>query len=147
MKTLDVSQARAAVEIGGILAANIRPHGSRFYVEFETRQGPAVLVATNTRKPRAFSPLKAFEAVRELGLDGGRYTLASWRPDEAEVDKPRRPDRAQAMKRVHEAAAYDKWFRGQVKASMEDERPNVPHDQVMEQVQALIDGAAHAGEG
>ena len=29
------------------------------------------------------------------------------------------------MKRAHEAAAYDKWFRAQVDASIGDTRPNV----------------------
>ena len=41
-----------------------------------------------------------------------------------------RPDRAQALKHAHKAAAYDKWFRAQVQASLEDLRPSVPHEAV-----------------
>lgn len=44
--------------------------------------------------------------------------------------KPSRPDRAEALKRAHEAAAYDAWFREQVQASIDDPRPDIPHDAV-----------------
>jgi hypothetical protein len=33
------------------------------------------------------------------------------------------------MKRAHEAAAYDAWFRGQVQASIDDPRPSLSNDQ------------------
>ncbi|TAN47963.1 MAG: hypothetical protein EPN21_16075 [Methylococcaceae bacterium] len=118
MKQLDLSQARTAVQTGGILAADLRPAGSRFYVEFETRSGPALLVTTNTRKPRPFSPLKAFETVRELGLAGGRYSLVQWQPETANVDRRPRPDRKAAMQRSREAVQHDAWFREQVAAGL-----------------------------
>lgn len=41
----------------------------------------------------------------------------------------RRPDRSEALKRTHEAAAYDAWFREQVQASLDDPRPSVPDDE------------------
>ena len=52
------------------------------------------------------------------------------------------------MKRAHEAAAYDQWFREQVQASIDDSRPSIPNEQVMHDVQALIDGkrARHAAK-
>jgi hypothetical protein len=43
-----------------------------------------------------------------------------------------RPDRAAALKHAHEAAAYDKWFREQVQASLNDPRPSVSHEAVAE---------------
>ena len=33
---------------------------------------------------------------------------------------------AERMKAAHEAAAYDKWFRAQVQASLDDPRPSIP---------------------
>ncbi|WP_440058309.1 type II toxin-antitoxin system RelB family antitoxin [Pseudomonas fragariae (ex Marin et al. 2024)] len=33
---------------------------------------------------------------------------------------------------------YDKWFRTQVQASINDQAPNIPHDQVMAEMQALL---------
>jgi hypothetical protein len=40
-----------------------------------------------------------------------------------------------------EAAAYDAWFRAKVEASLADERPPVPHDQVMAEIRAIIEQA------
>lgn len=42
----------------------------------------------------------------------------------------RRPDRAEALKLAHAAAAHDAWFREQVQASIDDPRPSVPDDEV-----------------
>lgn len=39
---------------------------------------------------------------------------------------------------VEEAAAYNVWFRAQVQASLDDTRPNIPHDQAMAEMDALI---------
>lgn len=121
MQQLDLSQARSAVQTGGILSANLRPEGSRFVIEFETRSGPAVLISTNSKRPRPFSPLKAFEAIRELGLESGRFTLSQWRPEEGEK---KRPDRAEALKKTHQAAAaataHDTWFREQVEQGLRE---------------------------
>ncbi|KPW44777.1 stability determinant (plasmid) [Pseudomonas amygdali pv. lachrymans] len=37
-----------------------------------------------------------------------------------------------------QAASYDRWFRLQVQASLDDPRPGVPHDQVMAEMAAII---------
>ena len=106
MKTWTLDQARSAASSGGVLSANLRPMGSLFALEFETRQGPATLIASVSKKARLFgNPIKAFEIVRELGLDGGRFSVAQWRPNERELDRPSRPDKAAAMKATHEAAS------------------------------------------
>ncbi len=36
------------------------------------------------------------------------------------------------------AASYDRWFRAQVQASLDDPRPSIPHDEVMAEMDALI---------
>ena len=38
-----------------------------------------------------------------------------------------------------QAGSYDRWFRAKVQASLDDPRPNVPHDQVMADMRALIE--------
>ena len=106
MKTWTLDQARSAASAGGVLSANLRPAGSLFALEFETRQGPATLIASVSKKARLFgNPLKAFEIIRELGLEGGRFSVAQWRPNERELDRPARPDKAAAMRATHEAAS------------------------------------------
>jgi len=43
---------------------------------------------------------------------------------------------------TEEAEAYDVWFRARVREAMDDPRPGVPHEQVMAEMQAIIDGKA-----
>jgi len=38
-----------------------------------------------------------------------------------------------------QATSYDRWFRAKVQASLDDPRPNIPHDQVMAEMRALIE--------
>ncbi len=42
--------------------------------------------------------------------------------------------------------AYDAWFRAKVQEALEDARPAVPHRQVMDEAQALIDRKRLAGD-
>lgn len=131
MKTFTLDQARSAAASGGVLSANLRPVGSKFALEFETRAGVVVLVTSVSKKAREFgNPAKAFEVVRDLGLEGGRYSVAQWRPEERELDRATRPDKSAALKATHEAASYDKWFRAQVQEALDDPRPGIPHEQV-----------------
>lgn len=131
MKTFTIDQARSAAAAGGVLSANLRPVGSMFELEFETRNGAAKLIASVSKKARRFgNPVKAFEIVRELGLEGGHFSVAQWRPEERELDRAARPDKSAALKATHESAAYDKWFRAQVQEALEDPRPGIPHEQV-----------------
>jgi len=37
-----------------------------------------------------------------------------------------------------QAASYDRWFRAKVQASLDDPRPNIPHDQVMAEMRAIL---------
>lgn len=36
-------------------------------------------------------------------------------------------------------ASYDRWFRAEVQASLDDPRPSIPHEQVMEEMNALME--------
>jgi hypothetical protein len=38
-----------------------------------------------------------------------------------------------------QAASYDRWFRAEVQASLDDPRPSIPHDQVMAEIYALME--------
>jgi len=40
---------------------------------------------------------------------------------------------------VEEAEAYDRWFRAKVQASLEDQRPSIPHDQVMAELRKILE--------
>jgi DNA-damage-inducible protein J len=44
-----------------------------------------------------------------------------------------------------EPKAYDEWFRAKVREAMDDTRPPIPHQKVMDEAQALIDRKRRAG--
>ena len=39
---------------------------------------------------------------------------------------------------TEEAEAHDAWFRAKVRASLEDDEPGIPHDEVMAEMDAII---------
>ena len=39
---------------------------------------------------------------------------------------------------TEDAEAYDAWFRAKVQAALESTEPNIPHDEVMAEMRALI---------
>ena len=43
-----------------------------------------------------------------------------------------------------QAASYDRWVRAKVQASIDDPRPNIPHEQVMAEMRALIESRRKA---
>jgi hypothetical protein len=42
---------------------------------------------------------------------------------------------------TEEAEAYDRWFRAKVQASLDNPRPNIPHDEAMARMKAKIEAA------
>jgi hypothetical protein len=61
------------------------------------------------------------------------------RQDAPESERQPRPDRAAAMKSAHEALSHNDWLREKLARAAQDERPRVPHEQVMKAAQAIID--------
>ena len=43
------------------------------------------------------------------------------------------------VERQREAREHDMWFRAKVQAALDDPRPGIPHDIVMEETRAIID--------
>ena len=48
---------------------------------------------------------------------------------------------------AEEAAAYEAWLREKVAASLADPRPSIPHDEVMAEMRAIIEGRGTPPEG
>jgi Stability determinant len=90
------------------------------------------LLAARTRegiiKRRLFRSLDAASRyLRQIGVP--RYEVDETGYKES-IATRKRPDRSAALKRTHEAAAYDKWFREQVQAALDDPRPSIPNEEV-----------------
>jgi len=146
MQTLSLDQLRAATQAGGITSVTLKADGGAFVVAVATRGGDdGLLVTTRTKQPRRFTDLrKTMLLLRAMGIASVQVDATHWNPDEAMAGTPR-PDRSVAMKRTHEAAAHDRWFRSQVEEALrEADDPatvSIPHEQVMAEMRAAIGGA------
>jgi hypothetical protein len=94
----------------------------------------AALMAQRSGKVRVF---KRFETLagylKELGIHRFEVDITDFDP--ANRGGVTRPDRSEALKRAHEAAAFDEatyeaWFRKQVQDSLDDPRPTIAHEDV-----------------
>ena len=138
MKTFTIEQARSAAASGGVLSANLRPMGSVFALEFETRNGVAMLIASVSKEIRRFvNPLKAFQIVRELGLEGGRFSVAQWRPDD-DIDRQTRPDRSLAMKKNHEAVELKRVLDERIREANDPNTVWIGHDELFDRLEASL---------
>jgi hypothetical protein len=140
MDTLTLEQLRAITNAGGVAGVTLKALGGEFIVQIATRNGgEAELAKARSSEPRRFgNPLQAFALLSGLGLVVGSFNVEQWNPDE-KARAGTRPDRAEAMRRTHEAAEHDRWFREQVQQGLaEADDPNtawVPHEAVKDDMQ------------
>ena len=119
MQTMTLEQWRATTDAGGVLSVTLKAQGGAFYVNIETHRGEAMFVSTREKKPRKFiDPRKAMMLLREIGLRTMRINAEQWRPDEMKSEKRQRPDSAKLLKKKHQAANYDMWFRNVVEGAL-----------------------------
>ena len=147
MQTLSLDQLRAATRVGGVTSVTLRADGGTFVVAVVTRNADdGLLVTTRTRQARRFRDLrKALLLLREIGITSVQVDATEWNPGEAMAGTPR-PDRREALKRAHQAAAHDHWFRTQVEEALREANDpatvGIPHEEVMADMKAAIDRAA-----
>jgi hypothetical protein len=140
--TIDTAVARQMVDANAIRGASIigQPGGWSVMLKFGMMEKP--LGTQRTDKPRTWRSLdtcmqylrKELRITRVDMLDASNYS-------EEGVARTQRTDTAERMRRAHEAAAHDAWVRAQVQDALDDPSPSIPHDQVMQDVQAVIDQA------
>jgi len=123
-ETIDHGTLSRLVEAGAVRGAHIvgQSGGWAVLVKYGMTERP--LAAQRSRQVRLF---KKFETLvgylREIGI--ARFDVDASSYDATTTTTARRPDRADALKQAHQAAAYDTWFREQVQASIDDPRPSI----------------------
>lgn len=128
-ETIDHTTLSRLVEAGAVRGAHIigQPGGWAVMIRYGMLERPlAAQRSRNVRVFRRFETLVSY--LKGIGIARFDVDSSDYTPDA--ISTARRPDRAEALKRAHEAAAYDAWFREQVQASIDDPRPGIPHDEV-----------------
>ncbi len=148
LQPMTLEHLRAAKRAGGVDSVTLKAEGAAFYILLATRAGETgVLVTTRDKRQRRFSDLRqALRLLKDVGILTSQIDARHWNPDQADTGR-RRPDRAAALKRAHEAAAHDRWFRTQLQEAIrEADDPAtvmIPHETVMAEVSAVIDRLSH----
>jgi hypothetical protein len=139
MQSITLKQLRATACAGGIVGVTLKGRGSGFFMEIATSSGQdAFLVKARSAEPRRFgSPISAMIVLRKIGITVAQIDATNWDPDQKEVTQ-NRDRRAQAMRQAHEAAAYNQWLAGEIQKSLDDPRPNIPHNEIMAEMDADI---------
>lgn len=138
MQTLTLEQLRTTANTGGIVSVAVKAKGKTFLVQIFMLKGDALLAKARSTKPRYFTnPFQAITLLRKLGITNGTYDVSEYTPEE-KASTHTRPDRTEALKRTHQAAAYDQWFRAQVQDALaEADDPTttwISHDAVKDEI-------------
>jgi hypothetical protein len=139
MQSMTLEQLRTASEAGGVSGVTLKGQGGAFLVQIATRNGSwAVLAKARSSEPRRFgNPATAINVLRDVGITIGQFDASEWNPAEREPVK-RSDSRARALRKAHEAAAYNEWLAAEIQEAIDDPRPNISHDDVMAEMDADI---------
>lgn len=147
MQSMTLEQLRTASEAGGVSSVTLKGLGGAFLVQIVTRNGSgAVLAKARSSEPRRFgSPVTALNVLRDVGITNGQFDASEWNPAEREPVERSSDNRARALRKAHEAAAYNEWLATEIEETIDDPRPSIPHDEVIARMDARI--ARHKAVG
>lgn len=145
-QTIDHRTLTQLVASGVVRAVTVVGQAGGWVLAVKVGVAERLLAVKHSGQLRLFRRMDTVIAyLKSLGI--GRFEVDANSYDEATAKAHhKRPDRAEAMKRMHEAAEYDAWFRAQVQEALDEaDKPDavfIPHEQVMaewaEQRQALL---------
>jgi hypothetical protein len=135
--TIDHATLSTLVEAGTVRNAHVVGHPEGWSVEVRFGQNQRTLIAQRGRHTRLFRRLDTLVSyLKEVGIAEFDVDASAYQPD---AGKATRPDRAEAMRKAHEAAAYDAWFREEIQKAIEEaDDPNtvwVSHEEVEEDME------------
>lgn len=121
-----------------------RPGGWTVVFKFEKRKFH--LVTKNTKEVQVWRQFEALVSyLKSIGLIQFEVNAANF--ERNNIYPGKRPDRAEALKKKHAAAAYDEWFGKQIQTSIGDPRPSIAHEQVKAKFAAKADALRQRMKG
>ena len=152
-KTIDHSTLRRLVDAGANVGAEVVGASGGWGVVINYGRASQTLAATRG-KPRTFRQFETLAGyLKDLGITEYRVNTAEFDAGTSATNPTdkRSATASERMKRAHQAAAYDTWFREQVQAAIDDPQPNVDDEEVRKQFAAkratLVKRAGAAKKG
>lgn len=145
-ETIDHGTLSRLVEADAIRAAHVIGQAGGWALSVQFGMAERFLAAQRSGKLRLFRKLETIMAyLKELGIHRFDVDSSGYDAEQAKTHY-KRPDRAEALKRAHEAAEHDAWFRQQVQEALDAaDQPDavfIPHAVVMADLKTQLDGIA-----
>jgi hypothetical protein len=134
--TIDHGTLSRLVQAGAVRAAQVVGQAGGWALSFKYGVAEQSLAAQRSGKLRLFRKLETVvDYLKGLGIS--RFEVDASAYDAATAkSRPKRPDRAEALRTAHAAAERDRWFREQVRLGLEEaEAPGAaltPHEEIRE---------------
>lgn len=120
--TLTHSALTNLVEAGAVRAAHVVGQKGGWAVLVKFGRDERVLAAERSKQVRIFRKFETLTAyLKEVGIVRFDVDAANFDPVGLRAS---RPDRAEAMRKAHEASEHDRWFRKEVEASLANPNPS-----------------------
>lgn len=130
-ETIDHATFNKLAEAGAINSVQVVAQPGGWILLIRYGHIESQLTTQRSRKTRLFKRLESLVIyLKDLGIE--RFDIDSSGFDPQIGPTGTRPDRSAALKRAHEAAAYEQWFSEQVLISQNDDSPSLDHQQVRE---------------
>lgn len=129
-ETIDHTTLARLAEAGAVRSAHVvgQPGGWGILVKYGMTE--RALAAQRSRQARIFRKFETLVTYLK-GIGIARFDVDAVNFDAGSLKATRsRPDRAEALKHAHEAAAYTKWLKAEIQAAIDDPRPSIPNDDV-----------------
>ncbi|MEW8389839.1 MAG: hypothetical protein AB2660_20155 [Candidatus Thiodiazotropha sp.] len=139
-ETIDHTTLSALVEAGSIRSATAVGQGNHwtlvvhYYVSADK-----TLQAKNSRQVRTWAKLDSLvKYLCKLGIRKFDTDATNYDPEQQSTQK--RPDKAEALKKAHQAAKHDAWFRDQVQQGLEEAARGelVSHDEAVKRMEKML---------
>ena len=117
LETIDHNTLARLAEAGAVRAAHVVGQAGGWGVVLKYGMAERALAASRSRQVRIFKKLETVVAYLK-GVGIVRFDVDAADFDPAQVKTYSRPDRAEALRRAHEAAAHDQWFREEVRQGL-----------------------------
>lgn len=143
-ETIDHTTLSRLAEAGAVRSAHVVGQKGGWGLLVKYGMTERALAAQRSHQVRIF---RKFETLVNYlkGVGIARFDVDAVNYDAGTLTTRTRPDRSEAMKSAHEAAAYNKWLKAEVQEAIDDTSPTIPHTDVMKDVRAVI-AKARAGK-
>src|SRR5487761_2021130 len=137
MLNLDLDAFRTTFKTGGILSVSLVGQGGAFHVTAETRRGDAVLTKSRSAALREFRDVqRATLLLSELGIREFSVDTKNWRPEQADIGRPTRPDRALVLKEALDASEIKRTLEAAIKQADDPNTVWVSHEDLFNEIEA-----------